>query len=456
MGSAPMLKLLVSMSLPAMFSMFIQALYNIVDGLYVAHLNEGAFLAVSFALPVQMILISCAVGTGVGLNSLISRRLGEGEQEKANLAGANGLFIALLESLLFAVIGIIFANPFMSLFAKDPMIKTYGVQYLVIVMVFSFGMFMEIGIEKTLQATGNMFQPMLFHIVGAVINIILDPIFIFGYFGFPRLEVAGAAIATVVSQIVCFAIGSYVFFHQKNAVTISFKGFKPDKKSIKDIYAVGLPAMIMQSITAILLVGMNAILGFYSQTAVFVVGIYAKLENFIFMPVFGLTQGALPIMGYNYGAKNKERLVSCVKTATIIALILLLIGMAIFMAFPLQLLTMFDANQEAIEMGIPALRLISISFPFAAIGIVNSTFFQAIGKGTVSLIVSVMRQLVVILPALWALVTFFGIGASWYAFPFAEVFATIVSTAWVISLFKRELDPYFERTADKFEIDNKF
>ena len=444
MGTAPMFKLLVSMSLPAMFSMFIQALYNIVDGLYVANLNEEAFLAVSFALPVQMILISCAVGTGVGLNSLISRRLGEKQQEKANLAATNGLFVALMESILFAVIGIFFSGPFMSIFAKNPVIKGYGTQYLVIVMAFSFGMFVEIAIEKTLQATGNMFQPMLFHLIGAIINIVLDPIFIFGYFGFPRLEVAGAAVATVISQIICFAVGGFVFFHQKNAVTITFKGFKPDKASIKDIYSVGLPAMIMQSITAVLLVGINAILGYFSQGAVFVVGTYAKLQNFVFLPVFGLTQGALPIMGYNYGAGNKERLISCLKTALLIALVILSIGTFIFMVFPMELLRLFKATDEVLEIGIPALRIISVSFPLAAIGILNSTFFQAIGKGTVSLVVSVLRQLVVILPALWILTAVFGVGSAWYSFPFAELIATIFSVSWVNHLFKKELNPYFE------------
>ena len=443
MATAPMFKLLVSMSLPAMFSMFIQALYNIVDGLFVSWLNEEAFISVSLALPVQMILISCAVGTGVGLNSLISRRLGEKRQEDANLAATNGLFVAFVESVLFAIIGISFAGKFMGMFAKDELIRGYGTQYLVIVMVFSFGMFVEIAIEKTLQATGNMFQPMMFHLVGAIINIILDPIFIFGLLGMPRLEVAGAAVATVVSQIICFIVGATVFFHQKNAVKISFKGFRPHIPSIKDIYAVGLPSMVMQSITAVLIVGMNAILGLYSASAVFVVGVYAKLENFVFMPVFGLTQGALPIMGYNYGARNKERLVSCIKMSTIIALVVLTFGMALIMLFSPELMMLFNAEKEAMTMGIPALRIISLSFPLAAIGIINSNFFQAIGRGTVSLVLSVVRQLAVILPLVWILIKLIGIGSAWYAFPIAELVATILSVSWVNRIFRVDLNGYF-------------
>ncbi|MEG1993396.1 MAG: MATE family efflux transporter [Oscillospiraceae bacterium] len=448
MGSAPMTKLIISMSLPAMFSMFIQALYNIVDGIFVASLgggsNSDAFNAVSLALPVQMLLIAFAVGTGIGLNSLISRKLGEKDFKKANLAATNGLFVAVVLWVIFAVFGFIFSNPFIKMFSADENVIRYGTEYLQIITVFSIGMFVHVAFEKTLQATGNMLYPMLFQLFGAITNIILDPILIFGLFGFPALEVKGAAIATVIGQLVAFSFSSYVVFTKQHGVKVTLKGFKPNIGIIKEIFKVGFPAIVMQSITSVLIVGINRILGSYSDDAIFVVGTYSKLQNFIFMPVFGLMQGMMPIMGYNYGARNKQRLTNCFKIGTLIALTIMTVGTVLFMVFPEALLRVFNATPSAMEMGVPALRIISVCFPVAAAGIAGSTFFQAIGKGVISLIISILRQLVIILPAVYFFAKYIGVWASWFAFPLSETFAFVVSVAWMIKIYKNDFKVYFD------------
>ena len=426
MGNTPMLRLIFSMSLPTMFSMIIQAMYNIVDSVFVSSLGQDALTALSLAYPLQLMTISVAVGTGVGINSFISRRLGEKNQELANNGAANGIFISIISWLVFLLVGIFLTVPFFKLFNPTPGVMKYGVDYTSIILIFSVGVMVEIAIEKVLQATGNMIFPMIFQLIGAVTNIVLDPLFIFGIGPFPRMEVAGAAIATVIGQILAMLFAIYIFFFKKHAVQVHVRNFKPSLKIIKNIYAVGFPSIIMQSISSVLVVGLNAILMGFSEAAVSVHGIYYKMQSFVFMPVFGLNQGLMPIMGYNFGAKNKDRLHSAIRYGCIIAAFIMLCGTVIFWIFPAQILSLFNANDDILNMGIKAMRFISLSFLPAAIDIIFSTTFQAVGKGFSSMILSLLRQLVFILPAAFVLSNF-GVNAVWFAYPIAEVGALIVA-----------------------------
>lgn len=438
MGTAPMLKLIISMSLPAVFSMLIQALYNIVDSIFVAQLGEGALTAVSLAFPVQTLIISVAVGTGVGINSLVSRRLGEKRQEEANSAATHGIILGLLSGIIFAILGFLFTKTFFQAFSDNKAIIDMGYSYTIVVTVLSFGSFIQINVEKALQATGNMIYPMIFQLVGAITNIILDPIMIFGLFGFPRLEVFGAALATVIGQILAMSLSLYVIFKRSHKVHVTFKKFKFNFKTIKDIYAVGLPSMIMQSIASVLIVGLNSILIAFSDAAVSVLGVYYKLQSFVFMPVFGLTQGVMPIMGYNFGAKNKHRLLSALKIGSVLAIIIMLSGTILFMAIPDKLLMLFNASEQMLELGTKALRTISLCFVPAALGIMFSTLFQALGQGRKSLYISVLRQLVIILPTAY-LLSKIGLNYVWYAFPIAEVFSFAVSTLFLSMIYKNTI-----------------
>ncbi len=426
MGTAPMFKLIMSMALPAMFSMVIQALYNIVDSIFVSQINEHALTAVSLAFPIQMLIISVAVGTGVGINSLVSRKLGEGDIKQANSVATHGFFLGILSWLVFAVAGLLITKPFFAFYTDNPEIYNMGVSYLSCVMIFSFGCFVEINLEKTLQATGNMIQPMIFMLIGALTNIILDPLFIFGIGFFPKLGVLGAAIATVIGQILSMIYAIFIVFCKKHAIKIRFKGFKLSLSMVKRIYAVGVPSIVMQSIGSVLLLFMNQILVGFSTAAVSVLGVYYKLQSFVFMPVFGLNQGTMPIMGYNYGARNKKRLLLALKYACLIALVIMSFGTAVFCLFPELLLSMFSPTQEMIEIGVPALRTISLCFIPATIGVVFTTLFQAVGKGVRSLLLSVLRQLVVILPVAYGF-SFIGLWAVWYAFPIAEGVALLTA-----------------------------
>lgn len=438
MGHAPMFSLILSMSIPAMFSMLIQALYNIVDSIFVAKLGEGALTAVSLAFPVQTLIIAVAVGTGVGINSLVSRRLGEKRQEEANSAATHGIILGLLSGVLFAILGVLFTRTFFEAFTDNAAIIDMGYQYTIVVTVLSFGSFVQINVEKCLQATGNMIYPMIFQLVGAITNIILDPIMIFGLFGFPKMGVFGAALATVIGQILAMLLSLYVILKKSHLVHVTFKKFKFNFKIVKDIYAVGLPSMIMQSIGSVLVVGLNSILIAFSEAAVSVLGVYYKLQSFVFMPVFGLTQGVMPIMGYNYGAKNKERLLSALKIGIILAIIIMTLGMIVFMSIPDKLLMLFNASDEMLELGTKALRTISLCFVPAALGIMFSTLFQALGQGRKSLYMSVLRQLVIILPSAY-LLSKIGLNYVWYAFPIAEVFSFGVSILFFSIIYRKTI-----------------
>jgi len=438
MGTAKMFPLIMSMSLPAMFSMLIQALYNVVDSYFVSLVSENALTAVSLAFPIQMLIIAVGAGTSIGLNSLISRRLGEGDYKSAGDAAAHGLVLAFISWIVFALAGFFLSRPVISAFGADDTVTEMAVSYLSIVLTCSVGVFVEINLEKTLQATGDMVFPMFFQLTGAIGNIILDPIFIFGLFGLPALGVAGAAVATVVAQIISMVFAMIVVFKRKNQISINLKGFRFNGKIIKDIYSVGIPSIIMQSISSLLNMALNGILITFSQTAVAVLGVYYKLQSFVFMPVFGLTHGLMPIMGYNFGAKNKHRLMSCLKIGLSIAVVIMSVGMAIFWAIPKELLSIFNSSgsQELFNIGIPALRTISLCFIPAALGITFSTVFSALGYGSRSLVVSLIRQLVAILPMAYFFAKI-SLNAVWYAFPLAEIVAFAVSILLFADLYKK-------------------
>lgn len=438
MGTAPVFPLILSMSLPAMFSMLVQALYNVVDSYFVAKISENALTAVSLAFPIQNLLIAVGVGTAVGINSLISRRLGENRRADADSAATHGIVLGVFNWVLFAIFGLFCSRLFFAAFTGTQEVIEMGQQYMSIVCIFSFGIFVEVNIEKTLQATGNMIWPMVFQLIGAVTNIILDPIFIFGMFGMPKMGVAGAAIATVAGQILAMVVSIVVIFIKEHEVTIRFRGFHMDWSTVKNIYSVGFPAIIMQSIGSVMVMGMNAILIAFTETAVAFFGVYFKLQSFVFMPVFGLTQGIMPIIGFNYGARKKSRLMSTIRIGSIIALVIMGCGMLLFWAVPGQLLMIFNASQNMLEIGVPALRTIGLCFMPAAMGILFSTVFQAVGRGVSSLIISVLRQLVVLLPAAF-LLSQIGLRPIWYAFPIAEIASLLASIFLFIKLYRNTL-----------------
>lgn len=436
MGTMPVNKLLISMSLPMIISMLVQAMYNIIDSIFVAQIGEEALTAVSMAFPVQNLMIAVSAGTCVGVNALLSRSLGEGNRPQANASASNGIFLAILSYLAFALFGLFGARAFFTMQTSNPKIIEYGTQYLNICCIFSFGIFLEMMCERILQSTGRTFYSMITQGTGAIINIILDPILIFGLFGAPRLGIAGAAIATVTGQIIAMLL-AILYNKTKNPdVTIAVKGFRPNGRIIRIIYEVGIPSIIMQSIASVMTFGMNKILLMFSETAVSVFGIYFKLQSFIFMPVFGLNNGMIPIIAYNYGARNSKRIMDTIKLSVGIAVSIMLIGLVVFQIFPGQLLTMFNASEHMLEIGIPALRTISYSFLFAGFCIIVGSVFQAMGNGFYSLIVSVARQLICILPLAFLFSKLFGLHAVWYSFPLAELMSVTLSCI----LFKRIYD----------------
>lgn len=439
MGTMPVNKLLVSMSLPMIASMLVQALYNVVDSVFVAQISENALTAVSLAFPIQSLMIAVSSGTCVGINALLSRSLGEKRQKEANLSAVNGVFLAFVSYLVFALMGIFGSHLFFASQTENREIVEFGTQYLTICLIFSFGIFMEMTFERIMQSTGRTIYSMVTQGTGAIINIILDPIMIFGLFGFPRLGIRGAAIATVTGQIIAMILAVW-FNHKKNRdVQLSFKGFKPDGRIIAKIYEVGVPSIVMQSIVSIMTFGMNKILIMFSETAVSVLGIYFKLQSFIFMPIFGLNNGVIPIVAYNYGAGHKKRIMDTIKLSTFIAVGIMLIGLIIFQVFPEGLLKLFNASDHMLEVGVPALRIISTSFLFAGYCIILGSVFQALGNGVYSLIVSVARQLLCILPLAYVFARVAGLHAVWYSFPLAELISVTLTTILFRRIYAKKL-----------------
>ena len=437
MGTMPVNKLLVTMSLPMVISMIVQALYNIVDSIFVSRLSEDALTAVSMAFPMQNLMISVAVGTGVGINAMLSRALGEKKFEAANKTAENGIFIEVLGYVLFLLIGIFVTKPFFLAQAGAGDIANMGIEYTRICLLMSFGIFMQIGFERILQSTGRTIFTMITQSTGAIINIILDPILIFGLFGMPKMGVAGAAIATVTGQI-CAAILAITFNLTKNPdVHISFKGFKPQIIFVKNILSVGIPSIIMSSVGSAMTFGMNKILITFSSTAVAVFGVYFKLNSFVFMPVFGLNNGMVPIVSYNYGAQNKNRLTKTIKLAIMYAVCIMFIGIMLFQFIPDVLLRLFDASDHMLEIGIPALRVISLSFAFAGICIVISSSLQALGHGFLSMMISITRQLIILLPSAYILAKFGGIHAVWWSFNIAEIASLTLSLLFFKHMYNK-------------------
>ena len=440
MGTMPVRKLLMSMAWPAILSMTINAMYNVVDSIFVSRIGEDALTAVSLVNPIQMMIIAISVGSGVGINSLIARRLGAKNQEAADKAASTSIRIGLFNYLIFFVIGVFFAKPFISGYAEEgTFIFESACQYLQIVCIGSLFLNIQVVLEKVLQSTGNMVAPMKCSLTGAIVNVILDPILIFGLFGMPQMGVAGAALATIIGQMCGMIMGVSIVLRGEHLVNIKIRGFKMDWKIVADIYKVGLPSIVMQSIASVMIIFYNMILVAYSTTAVAVLGVYFRIQSFVFMPVFGLNQGAMPILGYNYGAKNKDRLMKTYKEAFKVALIVMAAGTLLFQAIPAQLLLIFDASEEMLRIGVPALRLRSLCFIPAAFGIITGTLFQGTGHGVLSLYASVIRQLVGILPLAYLLIKIGGVTLSWLAFPLAEILGLIYSAIMLRWLYKKEI-----------------
>lgn len=440
MGVMPVPRLLITMSLPMMLSMLVQALYNIVDSMFVAKLSEDALTAVSLAFPAQTLMISVAGGTGVGINALLSRNLGEKDYNSANNAARNGIFLAIISCIIFAVAGGFGSRLFFSLQTDNPVIINYGTQYLRIITIMSVGIFMQITFERLMQSTGKTFYNMISQGTGAIINIILDPIMIFGLFGFPRLEVAGAALATVTGQMIAVFM-SFCFNRFINTeINISFKNFRPNKRTIATIYKVGVPSIIMQSIGSVMTFGFNKILLMFSSTAAAVFGVYFKLQSFIFMPVFGLNNGMIPIIAYNYGARKQERIIKTIKMSIAISISIMIIGAIIFLTCPQLLLsTLFNASENMLAIGVPALKIICLHFILAGYSIIISSTFQALGNGIYSLIVSAARQLFVILPIAYIFAKVFGLSAVWWSFPIAEMVSVLLCTLLFIRIYRQKI-----------------
>lgn len=436
MGVLPVNKLLINMSLPIMISMLVQALYNVVDSIFVSRICENALTAVSLAFPLQSIMIALGGGMGVGVNAILSRSLGEKDYKNVNKAAMNGIFLSFINFLVFVVIGLVAVKPFYYSQTTDAEIIGFGIDYLTIVCCASIGIYAQFIFERLLQSTGRTVCTMITQTTGAVINLIFDPILIFGLFGCPALGVKGAAIATVMGQIVAGVFAYILNIKMNKEVKIQFRGFKPDWEVIKRIYSVGLPSIIMQSIGSVMVYGLNKILIGFSSTATAVFGVYFKLQSFIFMPIFGLNNGMVPIIAFNYGAQKRDRMVKTIKLSVMYALAIMATGTLIFWLFSSQLLLMFDASENMLHMGVPALRIISVHFPIAAFCIIIGSVFQALGRAVYSMINSIMRQIVVLLPAAYLLSLTGNVNNVWWAFPIAEGMSFAVTLIFLIKINK--------------------
>lgn len=439
MGTMPVNKLLVNISLPMVISMLVQAPYNIVDSIFVAQIDEYALTAVSLAFPVQNFMIAVAAGTGVGVNALLSKRLGEKRFQEVDLTANNAVFLALCNYLFFLLIGIFFSGIYFRMQTDIPEIIEYGKVYMFICTALSFGMFGQFCFERLLQATGRTVCTMITQTTGAVLNLIFDPILIFGLFGFPKLGIAGAAIATVFGQIMAMLFGFYYNKRKNTEISLSLRQIRPEKKTLKQIYEVAVPAILMQSIGSVMTFFMNKILLGFTSTAAAVFGVYFKLQSFIFMPVFGMNNGLIPIVAYNFGAGYKERILKVTKSSSIAAVVIMLLGLLTAELIPDKLLLLFNASGQMLEIGIPALRILSLCYVFAGVSVVASGVFQGLGKGVYSLVLSVIRQIVILIPAAYLLSLTGKLTAVWFSFPIAE-FVALVAAIFYLKYITKNLD----------------
>ncbi|SHH33789.1 MATE family efflux transporter [Clostridium grantii] len=439
LGNMDVKKLIIKMSLPAMLSMIVQALYNVVDSIFVARISEQALTALSIAFPIQIIIISIFVGLGVGVNSFISRKLGEGNKNDASNAAEHGFAIGIALWSIIAICATFLPKMFFSMFTDDAVVIKYAVQYTTIIMVFSFGSIISEVCMNILRATGDMISSMKIQLLGAITNIILDPILIFGLLFFPKLGVSGAAIATVIGQMSAMIYALKLVLKNKNGLELNLKKFHYSNKITGEIFKVGIPAIVMQMLGSIMVSGLNLILAGFSGTAIAVFGAYFKLQSFVYMPVFGLVQGIMPIVGYNYGAKNKQRLLDAIKYGSIYASTIMLVGTIIFMSMPKQLLMLFSSTPQMEAIGIDCLRIISIGFVFSGTAIVLSTAFQALGDAQASLITSFTRQIIILLPAAYILSKLVGVTGVWMAFPISEIVCLAISGYLAIKIYKEKI-----------------
>lgn len=442
MGIMSVKKLVITMSLPMMVSMLVQALYNVVDSIFVSQVCEDALTAVSLAFPAQNLMIGVATGTGVGVNALLSRSLGEKNFEKANKIAAQGVLLAMFSFLLFALFGIFGTKLFFAAqIEKDSAIYSYGVDYLSVVCIASMGLFGQVMMERLMQATGKTTLSMATQLAGAVTNIILDPLFILGIGPFPRMEAKGAAVATVIGQTVAFIVGIIINETANKEINLRFSNLRPDFKIIGDIYKIGIPSVLMVGIGSLMTFLLNKILLSFTTTAAAVFGVYFKLQSFIFMPIFGLNNGVIPIIAYNYGAKKKERITECLRFSCVIAVSIMALGMLLMWLIPEQMLRLFDAKEEMMELGVPALKIISTSFILAGVCINLGSAFQALGKSYFSMIISFCRQIVVLLPAAYLLSKTGVLNNVWFAFPIAEVMSLSVTLLCFSYIYKKTIKP---------------
>lgn len=437
MGTMPENKLLLSMAVPMMISMLVQALYNIVDSIFVSRICEDALTAVSMAFPWQNIIISIAVGFGVGINALLSRALGQKNAERVNQVAVNGLLLAGLSYLLVLVAGLIGIRAYMRTQTDIETIVNYGITYLNICILRSFGVFVEITFERFLQATGRTVYSMITQLTGAITNIILDPILIFGLLGFPKLGIAGAAWATVIGQCVGAVVAVMLNRFKNPEVHLRLRHIRPNGRLMGEITAISIPSIIMSCISSLTCFVMNMILIAYSSTAVAVFGVYFKLQSFVFMPVFGLNNGMVPIIAYNYGAQKPERIHKTIRLGMVYAVAIMLVGLLVFQLIPKELLLMFDASDAMLEIGAPALRIMSLAFVFAGIGIVSGSSCQAFGYSVYSMLISIARQIVVLIPAAYLLSLTGVLRSIWFAFPIAEIFSLILSLFFLRTTLKK-------------------
>lgn len=440
LGVEPILPLLIKLSIPSIVSMTIQALYNVVDSIYVGRLSTDALSSLSLAFPLQMILISIAVGTGVGTSSLISRLLGQGKKEKASNVAEHVLLLSLFYGLVIGAVGLFFSKNLISMFTENPNFIQLGTEYIRIIFMGSIFLFVPMLSNNILRGEGNTLVPMISMLIGSIINIILDPLLIFGIGPFPALGVAGAAYATVIGRMISGIYIVYKVLTNDKDLKLNLKKFKFDFNIIKDVYRVGLPAMIMQFLASFMVGGLNIIVGSYNEYAVAVVGIYFRLQSFVFMPVFGLNQGYMPIIGYNYGHNNPNRMKETIKYGLIVGFSITTLGFILFQLIPGPLIKLFNDNEELIRIGVNALKTISLAFPIIGIAIVGSTTLQAVGKGFASMIVSFLRQIIVLLPVAFILGKIGGLRWVWYAFPISEGVSFILLLIFFKKIFSKILE----------------